>query len=61
MQRPKPVMLMILDGWGKRESEKGNAVALANPRNLKRLLAAYARTELQTSGAAVGLPDGIMG
>ena len=61
MQRPKPVMLMILDGWGKRASNKGNAVALADTPHLKRLLAAYPKTELQTSGNAVGLPEGIMG
>lgn len=61
MQRPKPVMLMILDGWGKREPDQGNAVSIADTPNLDRLLAQYPKTELQTSGKAVGLPDGIMG
>lgn len=61
MQRPKPVMLMILDGWGKRKPDKGNAVTLADTPHLDRLLAEYPKTELQTSGNAVGLPDGIMG
>lgn len=61
MERPKPVMLMILDGWGKRAPDHGNAVALADTPNLDRLLAEYPLTELETSGKAVGLPDGIMG
>jgi 2,3-bisphosphoglycerate-independent phosphoglycerate mutase len=61
MQRPKPVMLMILDGWGKRSPDKGNAVALAHTPCLDRLLTEYAGTQLQTSGKAVGLPDGVMG
>jgi 2,3-bisphosphoglycerate-independent phosphoglycerate mutase len=61
MRRPKPVMLMILDGWGKRAPDGGNAVTLADTPQLDRLLAAYPKTELQTSGTAVGLPEGIMG
>ncbi len=61
MQRPKPVMLMILDGWGVRPAGPGNAVSLAKTPNLDRLLSDYPHTQLQTSGKAVGLPDGIMG
>lgn len=61
MQRPKPLMLMILDGWGKRSPDKGNAVSIAETPNLDRLMAEYPKTLLQTSGKAVGLPDGIMG
>ncbi len=61
MQRPKPVMLMILDGWGVRPAGPGNAVSLAQTPNLDRLLSEYPHTQLQTSGKAVGLPDGIMG
>lgn len=59
--RPKPVMLMILDGWGINPSQDGNAVALARTPNLDRLFATYPHTRLQVSGRAVGLPDGIMG
>ncbi len=59
--RPKPVMLMILDGWGINDSECGNAVALARTPNLDRLLSENPHTRLQVSGRAVGLPDGIMG
>lgn len=61
MSRPKPVMLMILDGWGLYTPGPGNAVHLARTPNLDRLQAEYPHNRLQTSGKAVGLPDGIMG
>jgi 2,3-bisphosphoglycerate-independent phosphoglycerate mutase len=61
MPRPKPVMLMILDGWGIYPPGPGNAVHLAHTPNLDRLLAEYPHTRLKTSGKAVGLPDGVMG
>lgn len=61
MQRPKPVMLMILDGWGIDIPGSGNAVDLAATPNLDRLVADYPHTQLKTCGKSVGLPDGIMG
>jgi len=61
MARPKPMMLMILDGWGIRPDGPGNAVGLAQTPHLDNLLSQYPHTRLQTSGKAVGLPDGIMG
>jgi 2,3-bisphosphoglycerate-independent phosphoglycerate mutase len=61
MQRPKPVMLMILDGWGIAAPGPGNAVRLARTPNMDRLWETYPHTQLATSGKAVGLPDGIMG
>ncbi len=61
MHKPKPVMLMILDGWGVRPAGPGNAVSLAGTPNLDSLLSNYSHTLLQTSGKAVGLPDGVMG
>ena len=61
MNRPKPVMLTILDGWGISPARAGNAVALAQTPNLDNLLARYPHTLLSTCGKAVGLPDGIMG
>lgn len=61
MDRPKPVMLMILDGWGVQAPGSGNAVYLARTPNLDRILTDYPHTLLQTSGPAVGLPNGIMG
>jgi len=54
-------MLMILDGWGLRAEADGNAVKEANTPNLDALAASCPTTTLACSGAAVGLPKGIMG
>jgi 2,3-bisphosphoglycerate-independent phosphoglycerate mutase len=56
--RPKPVVLIILDGWGIAPKNPGNAIALANTPNLDRLMQTYPHTELEASGEAVGLPPG---
>lgn len=61
MQRPKPVVLMILDGWGIAAPGPGNAVQLADTPHIDKLFQSYPHTRLKTSGTAVGLPDGIMG
>src|SRR5258705_4180637 len=60
-KRPKPIVLTVLDGWGYRADTKGNAIALARKPNYDRLLAEYPNTLIQTSGPAVGLPEGQMG
>lgn len=57
----KLTMLMILDGFGINDNEKGNAVKLANTPNLDRLMKTCPTTEVYTSGLNVGLPDGQMG
>ena len=57
----KLTMLMILDGFGINDNEKGNAVKLANTPNLDRLTKTCPTTEVYTSGLNVGLPDGQMG
>lgn len=57
----KPVMLIILDGFGYREDTADNAVALANTPNFDRLWASSPHALLYTSGRVVGLPDGQMG
>jgi len=57
----KPVMLMIMDGFGLAPKSEGNAVALANKPNFDRLIKEYPNTEVQASGMAVGLPEGQMG
>ncbi len=57
----KPVMLVILDGFGWSESRADNAVALANKPNFDRLWANCPRAFLSTSGRVVGLPAGQMG
>ncbi|WP_018132101.1 2,3-bisphosphoglycerate-independent phosphoglycerate mutase [Effusibacillus pohliae] len=61
MARPRPVALIILDGFGLREEVQGNAVALANKPNFERYWTTYPHTQLNASGEAVGLPDGQMG
>ena len=53
--------LMILDGFGERNDEKGNAVIQANTPNIDALKAAYPCTFIGASGMSVGLPDGQMG
>jgi 2,3-bisphosphoglycerate-independent phosphoglycerate mutase len=57
----KPVMLVILDGFGWREETADNAVALAKKPNFDRLWAASPHACLTTCGRVVGLPDGQMG
>src|SRR5213595_2132972 len=61
MTRPKPLVLIILDGWGYRAETKANAIALARKPNYDRLLREYPNTLIYTSGHYVGLPDGQMG
>lgn len=57
----KPTGLIILDGWGYRESSDYNAIALANTPNFDALWQSYPHTLINTSGLVVGLPDGQMG
>ena len=57
----KPVMLIILDGWGIGKEYEGNAIHLANTPNFNRLINEYPFTKLEASGRAVGLPEGQMG
>src|SRR5438876_8831838 len=59
--RPKPLVLIILDGWGYRAETKANAIALARKPTSARLLREYPNTLIHTSGKYVGLPDGQMG
>ena len=46
----KPIMLMILDGFGINENEKGNAVKLANTPNIDKLMNTWPTTQIHTSG-----------
>src|SRR5512140_584126 len=57
----RPVVLVVLDGWGYRESSEGNAIRLARTPTWDRLWARAPRTLLEASGRAVGLPAGQMG
>ena len=60
-QATRPVMLVILDGWGASDIAADNAVRLANTPNFDRLWQANPHAFLRTSGLDVGLPDGQMG
>ncbi len=57
----KPVLLIILDGWGMRATQAGNAVALAHTPNFDRWLRACERSIIHSSGEHVGLTPGQMG
>ena len=59
--RPKPLVLIILDGWGYSPKTEANAIALARKPTYDRLLREYPNTLIHTSGKFVGLPDGQMG
>lgn len=57
----KPVVLMVLDGYGLNEKTEGNAIAMANTPVMDRLMAECPFVKGNASGLAVGLPDGQMG
>src|SRR5262245_33457566 len=59
--RPRPVVLMILDGLGERAEREDNAVRLAKTPALDALYAGYPHGVIGTSGPDVGLPPGQMG
>ena len=60
-ERPKPVVLIVLDGWGYSEETEANAIARARTPVWERLWHECPHTLINTSGAAVGLPGGQMG
>src|SRR6266550_3505011 len=61
MTSARPVVLVVLDGWGYRAEREGNAIALANTPIWDLLVSRHPRTLLEASGLAVGLPEGQMG
>ena len=61
MSQKNLVMLVIMDGYGIRETSFGNAIANAKKPNLDKLFQTYPNTLIGASGEAVGLPDGQMG
>ena len=58
---PRPVALLILDGYGQNDSSANNAVAAADTPVMDRLKRDYPNTLIHTDGPYVGLPDGQMG
>jgi len=61
MSAPRPALLCILDGWGWRTDAADNAIAQGSTPNYSRMLQDCPHALLQTSGNAVGLPQGQMG
>ena len=59
--RPRPVALVILDGWGIAPPSRGNAIAQAQTPVFHKLISTYPTFTLQAGGEAVGLPWGEMG
>ncbi len=57
----KPVILTILDGYGLRKEDYGNAVNLADNKTFNMLWDKYPHSKLVASGREVGLPEGQMG
>lgn len=60
-QRPNPIILLILDGWGVSHDSPGNAITRANPKNFNNLWFSFPHSLLVASGQAVGLPEGHVG
>jgi 2,3-bisphosphoglycerate-independent phosphoglycerate mutase len=61
MSVPRPIVLIVLDGFGVRDDGEDNAIARARTPNWTRFLATYPHTTLAASEMRVGLPDGQMG
>lgn len=57
----RPVVLVILDGFGVNPSKRNNGVTEADTPSLDDYFSRYPHTTLDASGGAVGLPDGQMG
>ena len=58
----KPIVLMILDGWGINENpDQVNAIRMADPVNFNRYWNSYPHTQLRADGEFVGLPEGQFG
>ncbi len=60
-QKPNPIVLCILDGWGIAQDSPGNGITRANPSNFNNMWFSYPHALLVASGQAVGLPEGHVG
>ncbi len=61
MHDPRPVVLIVLDGWGVNPRKEGNAITQASTPNMDSLSQSYPSTIISISGLHVGLPEGQMG
>ncbi len=57
----KKIILLILDGFGIRDNDNGNAIKMSNLPNINKIMTEYPKSLLTTSGEDVGLPKGIIG
>ena len=57
----KKIILLILDGFGIRDNDNGNAIKMSNLPNINKIMTEYPKSELSTCGEDVGLPKGIIG
>ena len=55
---PKPIVLLVIDGWGIGKKDSGNPLYIAQPKTINYIKSRYLSGSLQSSGIAVGLPWG---
>lgn len=60
-EKPKPVVLIVVDGLGVAPPGPGNAITMANTPNLDKIWPTYPHTYLKAAGLDVGLPQGVDG
>ncbi|HEY7976214.1 MAG TPA: 2,3-bisphosphoglycerate-independent phosphoglycerate mutase, partial [Ktedonobacterales bacterium] len=58
---PRPLTLIVMDGYGINPRKDANAIAMAHKPHLDAIARAWPHTQVATSGPAVGLPEGQMG
>jgi len=61
LQDQRPLVLIILDGWGVNPRPEGNAIVQASTPNMDKLEASRPSSVISISGLDVGLPEGQMG
>ena len=61
INRPKPVVLIVLDGWGLAPPSEGNAISRANIPIMNKLIATYPAMTIEASSEEVGLSFGEIG
>ena len=61
LSEQRPVVLIVLDGWGTHPRIEGNAIVRASTPNMDTLAQSYPSTTISISGLDVGLPEGQMG
>lgn len=57
----KKIILVILDGFGIRDNDNGNAISMSNIPNIRKIMEEYPKSALESSGEVIGLPTGEKG